>query len=156
MENVDVLLTMQPEGYWDLSLDDQGDLAKVQGLETALLMSLFCEVRADPSEIANPVNQRGWWGNLQNDVENYQIGSKLWLLDQARVNYDTANRAEDYAADGLQWMIDDQIADSVDTDANIGNGNSQIYLTIVISRPQDIVLNYTYPLWQGTKLQYGN
>lgn len=156
MESVDIKLTLQPGDYYDITLDDQGDIAKVTGLESALLMSLFSEVRADKSEVGDPARQRGWWGNLLNPIQNYQIGSKLWLLEQSRVNYDTQNRALDYAEDGFKWLVEDGIADSITVDTSMNANNSKIYLTIVIYRPQDIVLNYSYSLWQGTQLNYGN
>ena len=60
------------------------DLLADDGLETAVLLSLFSDRRAREEEI--PPGQtwrRGWWGDLLADDQD-QIGSKLWLLEREK------------------------------------------------------------------------
>ena len=97
-----------------------------------------------------PELQRGWWGNLFNDVLNYQIGSKIWLLYQARKTQDTLNRAITYVNDGLTWLVEDGYIDR----ANVSGEFSLkgISLTITLYRSQNIVASFTYELWQATRL----
>jgi phage gp46-like protein len=104
---IDIALAAQTDGGYDISLDSDGDIAKTGTLYTAILMSICTDKRADASEVSPPQYRRGWWGNLLNDVQGYEIGSKLWLLDQSRKTQDTLNRAQSYITDSLQWLIDD-------------------------------------------------
>ena len=45
------------------------------------------------------------------------IGSRLWLLNREKELQSVVNRARDYAAESLQWLIDDGIASRVDVAA---------------------------------------
>lgn len=104
--NVDLKLTKDSEGTYDIGFQSNGDFELENGFDTALLMSLFQNKRLDESEQAIPQYRGGWWGNLLNDVTGYEIGSKLWALDGRRTQ-DTLNKAIDYIRDSLQWLLDD-------------------------------------------------
>jgi phage gp46-like protein len=43
-------------------------------------------------------------------VANDRIGSRLWLLARAKLTLTTVQRAQDYAEEALQWLIDDGVA----------------------------------------------
>lgn len=72
-------------------------------LQTAVLISLFTDRLALPSDVTTDGDRRGWWG----DDAKYPIGSRLWLLDRVKGPQDVPQRAQDYAAEALQWLIDD-------------------------------------------------
>lgn len=85
------------------------DLVREEGLETSVFISLFTDRRADEDdELDNPDDKRGWWGD---DLETNgdQIGSKLWLLDRAKTDQATINKAKDYIYESLEWMLTDGV-----------------------------------------------
>lgn len=94
--------------------DDGLDLATDPGLQTAVIISLFTDRRAgDHDELpATETDRRGWWGN---DLESAgdEIGSKLWLLRREKQMRSVVTRAEEYARDALQWLIEDKVARTV-------------------------------------------
>ena len=80
-------------------------------LETAMLISLFTD-RTAATDDAIPdgtTDPRGWWAD--GDVP---IGSRLWLLDRAKATNDTLQKAYDWVAEGLQWLIDDGVVQRFD------------------------------------------
>ena len=104
---VDVALTPQADGTYDFAIDTDGDFVKTQDIDTAIYMSLSTDKRAASSEVSLPQNQRGWWGNLLNADSDYEIGSKMWLLDQSRRTQDALNKGQQWVTDCLQWLITD-------------------------------------------------
>lgn len=87
------------------------DLAKEDGLRTAVIVSLFSDRRAEADdEIPDGSDdRRGWWFGT--------IGSRLWLLARAKEMPDTLARARAYAIEALQWLIDDGVATAVEVTA---------------------------------------
>lgn len=75
-------------------------------LSTAILISLCTDRAASPDDTLpdGSTDRRGWWGD---SGEDYQIGSRLWLLSRAKQTDDTLQAAFDYVQEALQWMIDD-------------------------------------------------
>lgn len=118
------------------------------GFDTALFISLFEEKRADQSEQAVNFLRRGWWGNELQDIPGFEIGSKLWLVYQARKTQTILNLAQTYARDGLQWLIDQGFLDDLTVDGIFfGDG---IKLTINLIRSNDIVATRSFDLWNNT------
>lgn len=148
MTGVDIKLEKNAGGVYDISFEN-GDFTKVDGFETALQMSLLVNKRADASEVPRPELREGWWGNTLNDVEDYQIGSKLWLLKQAKLNTTTLNEAIDFANDGLQWFLEDNLLENVIVDGTATSEN--ITLSIDLVRSQNIVLSRLFQLWDDTQ-----
>jgi phage gp46-like protein len=95
-----------------------GDLQMDAGLWTAVLISLFCDRQADPSDIIpdGSTDPRGWWGDTPPagvDAAGIDLtGSKLWLLPKLQVD-NTLQQAEAYVTQALQWMIADGVATAV-------------------------------------------
>jgi len=146
--NTDILLQKNDSKIYDISISSSGDFVKVQGFETAILMSLFGEVRANESEVRQPELRRGWIGNEHNDVEGYEVGSKLWLLFQSRAIQETLNRAIEFSQNGFQWMIDNNFAKEVNVDGTLLNAN--ILLDIDIIRIDNVTENRQFMLWDDT------
>lgn len=98
-----------------LMIDD--DLASDRGLETAVLLSLFLDRRAETDDIppsGDPNDRRGWWADQFAAVERDRMGSRLWLLDRSVRTNETARRAEEYVREALAWMLEDRVASAVD------------------------------------------
>lgn len=80
-------------------------------LDTAVIISLFTERRAenDNIEVKNTY-QGGWWGDTYRETK---IGSRLWLLRKRKATNDTLADAKAYIEEALQWMLDDGVATSI-------------------------------------------
>ena len=143
----DIQLTQTDQGYYDFEIAN-GDFVMTNGLDTALIISLFADARADNSEVPVPILRRGWWGDLVSDYPTYQTGSKLWLLNQARSNLETLNLSKTYMQNSLSWLTDDKLASKINVDAAFTTNG--IGLQVTIYTPQNQVNNYAYNLWQNT------
>lgn len=135
------------DDYYDLDITEEGDFVTLNSFDTAILMSLLTDVRADESEIQIANQRRGWLGNLFNTVINYEIGSKLWLLDQSRNNQLNLNRGIGFAQDSLLWLVTDNHCTDIKVTGQLTlNG---IQLNIIISRVNDVT-ETSYILWENS------
>jgi phage gp46-like protein len=89
------------------------DLEIDLGLETAIILSLFSDQRAEKDSIPPDGSRdlRGWWGDV---TQEDAIGSKLWLLFREKVTSNTREKFKAAASASLQWMLDDGVASSID------------------------------------------
>lgn len=113
-----------------------GDYAVEPGLTTAMLLSLFTDRRAEPDDVppsGDPTDRRGWWADEFAAVPGDRMGSRLWLLARAKRTAETLRRAEEYAREALQWMLDDSVAASLDVTVEFV-GDSMV-ISIVVHRP---------------------
>jgi len=103
---------------FDIAIDAP-DLKSDDGLRTAVIISLFSDMRAeDDDELPDGTdNKRGFWADGWPDIEGDKTGSRLWLLSRSKETTDVLVRAEEYAIEALQWLIDDGVAVSVDVTA---------------------------------------
>jgi len=93
-----------------------GGLLQVDdGLRTAVLISLFSDMRADEADAlpTNDADRRGWWADTFAEIDGDRIGSRLWLLSRSKQTDETLELARGYARDALAWLIEDGIASSV-------------------------------------------
>lgn len=118
-----------------LALKD-GDLEGDDGLETAVIISLFTDRRVtdDDVDAAQP-SKRGWWGDTYPDVDQDKIGSRLWLLERVKRTSDTLRRAEDYIREALDWLIEDGVADSITVSASY-DVNNFLVASVEIQKPK--------------------
>ncbi len=137
------LITASP---YDMQIDTNGDIKTADFFDTAILMSLFCERRAEPSEVPESHRRRGWVGN--ESTPTFEIGSKLWLYSQERATRTVLRGIETVVLNGLQWLIDDGYALDITTIAALASG--LVTLNVVIKRPDSIVDNRFYKLWGNT------
>jgi phage gp46-like protein len=144
---IDLKLSLNSEGMYDLSITN-GRLDTINSFDTSLIMSFYGEARAAESEIPVVQRQGGWWGNLFNATLDYEYGSKLWLLYQARANNNTLNAGIAYLTDAFQWYVDDNYARQVNvTGTRRGN---QIRFFIEMITPNNDIINFAADLWQET------
>ncbi|WP_251976709.1 phage GP46 family protein [Salinicola avicenniae] len=142
----DIRLEWSGEGapYGDVALA-AADLETDDGLETAVLVSLFTDRRAlDSDELpAGAEDRRGWWGDVAATVEGDQVGSRLWLLSREKRTADVLNRAREYAREALRWLLDDEVATRVEVDADYIN-TDWLALRVEITRPGEPVYRGRY------------
>jgi phage gp46-like protein len=138
----------ESNSIYDINFID-GDFEQMQGLDTAILMSLTCERRANSSEVSLPQYRRGWVGNEINGFADFEYGSKLWLLEQARATQNTLNDAVTHAQNALQWLVDDGFADSIIAEGEY-NDLIELILNITFVKNNNILLNLKYNVWENT------
>lgn len=142
----------------DLSLS--GALLDVDdGLQTAVIASLFTDRRAEPGDVLPDGaggDRRGWWGDALPPVvsgvpiDGDRIGSRLWLLGREKQLQAVVNRAREYAAEALAWLIEDGIAERVEVEAEIVRAGV-LGLDIAIHRPPGDAVDFRFAYaWEGT------
>ncbi len=141
--NIDLKLD-QIKGFFDIVFGEN-EITPTEGFDTALAVSLFTDQRATPSEQPNPLKRRGWIGDIDAVDE---IGSKIWFLEQARISTSTLNRAVDFAQKSLAWFISDGLAKKIDVTGNLEPDT--VILKIVITTPDDKVINFSVDIWRKT------
>lgn len=104
------------------------------GLESAVVISLFTDRRAENDDEVDGEDRRGWWGDLFADVEGDRIGSRLWLLSREKQLPAVLIKAREYASEALQWLIDDGVASAVTVTTEIVR-QGLLGLLVVIHRP---------------------
>jgi len=134
-----------------------GALEADPGLETAIIISLFTDRRANPDDElpAEASDRRGWWGDVAppsvdgRPVDGARIGSRLWLLNREKQTTVVLARAREYCREALAWMIEDGVCDRIDIDVEIVR-TGVLGFRIVIYRPQAGAVDFKYDYaWQG-------
>ena len=117
MSDIRTLIDDVTAGDWSLS---GIDLASDDTIETAVILSLFTDARADPADAlpAGETDRRGWWGDAVPEVEGDCWGSRLWLLAREKQTQETLARAREYAREALSWLLEDGHATRIDVHAS--------------------------------------
>lgn len=127
------------------------DLQTDEGLQTAMFISLFTDRRvANDEELpAGEDGRRGWWGDVAPEVPGDLIGSRLWLLNREKQTADVIARANEYAREAVQWLIDDKVAQRIDVLAESTRfGQLDIQVTVYRPRGDAVQFRYNYA-WQS-------
>lgn len=141
----DIALTFDDFRGGDLVLAGQ-DLARDDGLESAVLLSLFTDRRATIEQLRAGDDQsdlRGWWGDFNPPVDGDQIGSLLWLLRREKQTRETLARARQYTQQALAWMVTDRVASRVTVETEYGS-TGVMHIGVVIDRPGGDRITYRY------------
>lgn len=133
------------KGYYDIIPTEEGDLAYDDSFDTTVKCSLLTDGRADSSEVKYVEKQRGTIVDLFTTARN---GSKLWLLEQARLDLNSKNKAIDYAKTALKFMLDaNYIKNVLITGRLTANG---ITLNIDFERLSGVFDKYRYDAWENS------
>lgn len=129
-------------------------LAEDDGLQTAVVISLFTDRRAEASDLpadATGQDRRGWWGDSFAEVEGDRIGSRLWLLAREKQTQATLLKARDFAKEALQWLLDDGVARAVNVGTEwMANRQGVLLMTVEIVRASKPVTKYQFEaFWKG-------
>ena len=122
------------------------DLERDDGLETAVIISLFTDRRASAEQIPPEYPQddlRGYWGDINNASATDQTGSLLWLLAREKELPQTLSRAEQYCREALAWMIDDLVSTKIEVTASYYS-RGWMLLVIDIYRPTGAAVRFQY------------
>ena len=137
----------ETRGAYDLQLNAQGDIATEDAFDTAMLVSLFTDARALPSQVALPERRRGWIGDERTPGE--QMGGLLWLFQMQRLTRSVANEIEDAAEQALAWMVTEEYAVTVNATATISS-EDRLTLEILVTKPSGDVEARLFELWSAT------
>jgi phage gp46-like protein len=122
------------------------DLARDDGLETAVIISLFTDRRASAEQIPVELPQddlRGYWGDIANATPSDQTGSLLWLLAREKQLPQVLGRAQQYCREALAWMVEDLVATRVEVTAEfIAQG--WMLILVDIFRPTGSPVRYRF------------
>ena len=142
----DVILNTD-RGYNDFDWTESGDISTDQMLDTAIKMSIFEEVRATAQEIPVSNKRRGWIGN--ETTPDFEQGSKSWLFEQERPTGSVLAELGVVVRNGLQWLIDDDIAVSVIVEQPfLSQGKICVYINL--GRDGSKVDRKLYEVWDKT------
>lgn len=122
------------------------DLERDDGLETAVIISLFSDRRANPEQIPDELPQddlRGYWGDVSNATPSDQTGSLLWLLAREKQFSQVLGRAQQYCQEALAWMVEDRIATRIEVVAKFV-AQGWMLITIDIFRPTGSPVRYQF------------
>lgn len=136
-------------GLYDLNLVN-GELELVDNFDTSLQMSVYCERRADGSEVLAPQNRRGWWGNTVSTILGFEIGSKIWIYYQSRLDQIVLNKIVTAAQQATQWYVTEGYLDKVEVDGRIV-GDSTVQLIFKLYRSPDEIESKSFTLWDNTE-----
>lgn len=135
----------------DLALE-QFALAVDEGLQTAVILSLFTDARARDDDVlpAGQTDRRGWWGDAWPAAEGDRFGSRLWLLRATKQLRQSLVDARQYAEVALAWMVDDGVASSVEVETFVAR-DEVMGMIVRIHRPDGTALPIRFEtLWSNT------
>lgn len=122
------------------------DLGRDDGLETAVIISLFTDRRASVEQIPAELPQsdlRGYWGDVGNTTPSDQTGSLLWLLAREKQLPQIIGRAQQYCREALAWMIDDLVATRIEVSAEFV-AQGWMLILVDIFRPTGPPVRYRF------------
>lgn len=119
----------------DLALEN-ALLASDDGLETAVILSLFSDARAKDDDVLplGQTDRRGWWADAWPSVDDDRFGSRLWLLRAAKQLQQALNDAKEYAEEALAWLVEDGAAKAVEVETFIPR-DEVMGMIVRITRP---------------------
>lgn len=133
-------------------IDENGDLRHDETFHSFFNVSLFSDRRADKSEIEQAQKRRGWEGDEFLNLEDYLIGSKLWLLEQARNTIATKNKAVEIVRNALEWFVKVEYCDRIEvTGERILPSTLKISATFFVEN--NIINSFTFDVFQKTSAE---
>ena len=143
---IDIKLQKNYLDYYDINFDNNGDFEQVNNFDTSILLSLYTDQRAASSEVEEASKRRGYIADQL--YISFKHGSKLWLLDQSRLNNNIRNLAKTYTLESLQWLLDENYLENINVQTKIQNNND---ITIIITGNTINNSNlWSYSLWKNT------
>ncbi|MEQ8823850.1 MAG: phage GP46 family protein [Filomicrobium sp.] len=155
----DLYVEQDSEGIFDLVIDeDERDFELTDGLDSAIIVSLFSDRRAYADEVQDPWKRRGWIGDLVSEEPNDRHGSGLWLYEQRRLTQDTAIGVRNEAVQSLEWMQDEALVTQVEADVLSYPEHRRVDLRITLQLLDGGVVQRAYALADATRtgILYGS
>lgn len=146
MNFIDLKMTYNDDKcYFDLQVTKNGDLQYDNSFDTSMNCALLTDGRADKSEVNILERQRGTIVDVFTTKRN---GSKLWLLEQSRLDLTAKNRAMDYCNNALSFLSELGYCKAITTTSKLRiNG---IELSIIIERMNGVFDKYAFNTWENS------
>lgn len=136
----DIALILK-DNCFDINVLD-GDLESDEGLESAVAISLFTDKRVTDEQLPyGKKDKKGWWGDMVPEVEQDQIGSRLWTIDPSKTTTDTLRLSEDYCREALNWLIEDGLSNEINIISDY-NDNRHLIIDIEIIKPDNTSIKF--------------
>lgn len=130
-----VMADLAPAG--DGEAGNRAGLRARAAIETAVLICLLTDARAEADELRTGDENRGWPGDsfdLDGDAGEAPIGSKLWLLRRRTVDaVETPRLAEAWALEALQVLVDQGAAAAVTAVATADPARNRLELAVTVT-----------------------
>lgn len=120
-------------------------LLEDDGLDTAVIISLFTDRQAEASDVIpdGTDDKRGHWSDNFPDLDGDLIGSRLWLLTREKQLPEVMVRAREYCEEALEWMLEDGVASAVTV--TVTNPREGIlHAQIDIAKPDGTATRYQF------------
>ena len=147
-DQIDIALVLGSDNIYDIEFDSTGEFVTVAGFDTSLNMSFYAQSRADSSEQSDPLRRSGWAGNEYSVTPGFEIGSKNWLLYQAKKTQDTLNFSETYNYNAFRWLITNNYAQSVNVNSEFTADGISVDIQLIVNNV--IQQSFEFMLWQNT------
>ncbi len=147
-ETHDVKLRQDDDLAFDIHIAEDGDFELEDSFDTSIIHSLFVDGRANQSDIGEPIERRGFWGDLiifENEP-TIQSGSKLWLVRGRRTEVNL-NNAIDFCQKGLNWLIEKDFAKQINVTGEFSTNG--IILDVTITVIDNSILKFNFRLWEN-------
>lgn len=134
----------------DVYVEENG-FREVDGLETAIRLSLFTDARAregdDLPEGTGAFGEdlRGWWGEAFLE-DSAPFGSRLWTLKRSALTAATRQRARDYCLEALGWLVELGIASEIQVETEVAD-RGMLAVGVTINRERETPARFAY-LWE--------
>lgn len=149
----DISVRQGDDGIFDIELDEPNQDAQLtNGLEAAVIVSLFSDRRAREDEVRNPLKRRGWIGDLLTDIPGDLHGSGLWFYEQSRLTAVEAAGVAAEARNALQWMVDEELCDSVSVEVAYNPSARAVYLNVTVFLLEGGVSQHAFRLADATRV----
>jgi phage gp46-like protein len=138
------------EMHGDMAIVPPG-MAEDDGLETAVIISLFTDARAPDDAVLPDGSQdrRGWWGDAYGDDPTDSTGSLIWLLTRSKQLQSVVTEVRDFSKAALAWLVTDGVARAVEVEAEI-TAFEVLGWSVAIYRLNQPVARYRFEaFWQG-------
>lgn len=134
----------------DLNLTETG-VELDEGLETAVIISLFTDQRVSDEELPlGETNKRGWPGDMYAEIDGDQIGSKIWIFENEKQTEQNLLDLKDTSKNALNWMIEDGIAKSTSVQVTYPRPGFTL-IEVSITKPDGSIYAFKQ-LWDGQRL----
>lgn len=135
--------------HYDFMIDQKtGDIVMTDGLDTSLIMSVFCEKRDNSIQI--PENRGGWMGNEMNDNSGYEIGNLNWIKYQSKLDDELSDEISDNTEDGLNWLVEDKIVEAFEVRIDVNLESNSINSNLLLQRNNNIENVTFFNVWKQT------
>lgn len=142
--------------YADFMIADR-DVDRDAGIETAVMLTLLTDKRAEAGDPLPDGSgyKGGWWGDSLPVVPDYEMGTKLWLLQRSKTLSEIPAIAKEYLNDGFKWMIEDGIVKSVEVAVERRRDlKDTLYFALTFVKPEGTTIFYKfYYNWEAQILR---